>query len=269
LFYPKKYVKQWVGANTLSNMKFQSFILASAILGLSLVPVHAQFGPRFTGAITKLFGDHQDFSATVILETKDPSNGSIITMPSRLAFDTGRSRFEVDLNQTQGGQMRPAALAQMKSLGIDRMVVIARPDRNVAYLIYPGAQAYAQNQLPVAKSTNQPVDFKVKTTGLGRDTVDGHPCVENGVMVTDQEGTAREFTVWKATDLKQFPVKIVETEEGRQVTMLFKNISLSRPDAALFEPPSNYSAYREVSVMMEAIVVKHSGGGAGHSPLSQ
>ncbi|HLX96967.1 MAG TPA: hypothetical protein VKU37_14600 [Verrucomicrobiae bacterium] len=249
-------------------MKPQSFILASAILGLSLVSVHAQFSPRFTGAITNLFGNHQSFSATLVLETKDPSNGSVITMPSQLAFDTGRSRFEVDLSRAQGGQMRPAALAQMKSLGIDHMVVIAQPGNNVAYLIYPGAQAYAQSRLPVANPTNPPANFKVKTTELGRDTVDGHPCVKNKVIVTSPEGTAQEFTVWNATDLKQFPVKIVETEDGRPVTMLFKNINLSKPAAGLFEPPPNYSGYRAVPVMMEAIVVKHSGGGAGHSPLS-
>ncbi len=249
-------------------MKPKSFILASAILGLGLVPVHAQFGPRFTGAITNLFGHHQSFSATMILETKDPSNGSVITMPSRLAFDAGQSRFEVDLSQAQGGQMRPAALAQMKSLGIDRLVVIAQPDKNVAYLVYPGAQAYAQSQLPVAKSTNQPVDSKVKTTELGTETVDGHPCVKNQVIVTGEEGTAQKFTVWNAANLKQFPVKIVETENGRPVTMLFKDINLSKPAPGLFQPPPDYSGYRDVSVMMEAIVVKHSGGGAGHSPLS-
>ena len=66
----------------------------------------------------------------------------------------------------------------------------------------------------------------METTELGKDTVDGHPCVKNKVIVTDNEGSKHESTVWNATDLKNFPVKIETDRTGRQtMTMLFKNVS--------------------------------------------
>jgi len=40
----------------------------------------------------------------------------------------------------------------------------------------------------------------------------GRPsCVKNKVIVTDDKGDKHESTVWNATDLKNFPVKIETT----------------------------------------------------------
>ena len=76
-----------------------------------------------------------------------------------------------------------------------------------------------------------PADFKVETTELGKETVDGHPCVKNKVVVTDKESKQHESTVWNATDLKNFPVKIETGRERRHFDHAFKNISLTKPDA--------------------------------------
>jgi hypothetical protein len=98
------------------------------------------------GAMSKLFGDNQAFSAGLEMQVTDKS-GQPMTMPGKLSFDTGKSRFEVNMADMKGGQMPPNAAAQMKSMGMDQMVTIARPDKKAAYLIYPGMQSYAEIQL--------------------------------------------------------------------------------------------------------------------------
>jgi len=141
------------------------------------------------------------------------------------------------------------------------MVTIARPDKKAAYLVYPGMQSYAEIQLSNADSAPTNSDYKVETTEIGKDTVDGHPCVENKVVVTDKNGVKHESTVWNATDLKKFPVKIQTTEQGGNVTLLFKNVSLTKPAASLFDPPADFKKYDNVQQLMQQEMMKRMGGG--------
>ncbi len=245
-----------------------------ALFGFGVVTVQAQFGPparggssgpQFGGVIGKLFGDNQAFSATMEFQTADPGgSGKVITMPGKLSFDAGKSRFVMNMADLQGSHMTPDAAAHMKAMGMDQMVAIGRPDKNVSYLIYPGLQSYVENPLPPAAGTNS--NSKIETTELGKETVDGHACVKNKVVVTDNEGVKHESTVWNATDLKNFPVKIVADENGRQVVMQFKNISLTKPAASEFDAPSGYTKYANLQTMMQTEMMKKMGNGMGMPP---
>jgi outer membrane lipoprotein-sorting protein len=255
-------------------MKKHSLILASAIICLGLAPAYSQFGPRggtpagprLGGAMDKLFGDSQSFSATLTMQTKEKAGGDTMTMPGKITFDSGKSRFEVDMAQAGGGKMRPEQAEQMKSMGMDRMVIISRPDKKSSYLVYPGMQAYVENPLQDPETTTPASDYKVETTELGKETVDGHPCVKNKVVMTDKEGNQHESTVWNATDLKNFPVKIEQIVQGNETTMTFKDIALAKPAASLFDPPSDYTKYDSMPAMMQAVMMKRMGGGIGMPP---
>ena len=246
-------------------MKNYQRMLAFTVLCLGLVSAHAQFGPapsgpNFGGPMGKLFGNNQAFSAALEVQTADRS-GNTMTMPGKISFDAGKSRFEINMANVQGKQMSPEAAAQMKSMGLDQMVMVARPDKKVAYLIYPGMQSYVETDLAEAESAATNGDYKVETTELGRETVDGHPCVKNKVVVTDKDGNKHESTVWNATDLKDFPVKIQTAGEGANTTMQFKNVSLAKPAASLFETPSDYTKYDNLQTMMQQQLMKRMGGG--------
>ena len=250
-------------------MKNPFLILASTIICLGLLPAYSQpgapGGPHLGGAMSKLFGDNQAFSAGLEMQVADKS-GQPITMPGKLSFDTGRSRFEVNMADMKGGQMPPNAAAQMKSMGMDQMVTIARPDKKAAYLIYPGMQSYTEIQLSNADSAPTNGDYKAEITEIGKETVDGHPCVKNKYVVTDNEGVKHESTVWNATDLKNFPVKIQTLEQGNDVTMLFKNVSLTKPAASLFDPPAGFKKYDNIQQLMQQEMMKRMSGGMGMPP---
>jgi hypothetical protein len=152
-------------------------------------------------------------------------------------------------------------------MGMNSMVMISRPDKKISYMIYPGMQAYAENPLQDRETTASAADFKVETTELGKDTVDGHPCVKTKFIVTDDQGAKHESVVWNATDLKKFPVKIETVQQGQTMTILFKDVNLAKPDAGLFDPPSDYTKYDSMQAMMRAQMMKRMGGGVGMPPM--
>jgi hypothetical protein len=252
-------------------MKIHHQIILTGALCLGMVSAHAQFGPRpgamggashgvgFSGSTAKLFGDNSAFSAVLEMQTPGGPGGETMTVPGKLAFDQGKSRFEMDMAQMQGAKVPPEAVAQMKSIGMDKIIVISRPDKKVSYLIYPGLQSYVESPAQDPNADAPASDFKLETTELGKETVDGHPCIKNKAVVTDKEGAKHEATIWNATDLKKFPVKIEQTEQGSTVTMLFKQVTLSKPEASLFTAPNAFTKYDNVQTMMQQVMMKRMG----------
>ena len=246
-------------------MKKQLLLLTAAVLIFGLVSASAQNGgPRLGGATGKLFGENQSYTATLEIQTPD-SQGNTVTVPGKIIFDSGKSRFEMNMSDVQGGKMQPGTAAQMKQMGMDQMVSLTLPDKKTAYFIYPGMKSY------VARTMNDEAaaaidDYKVATTELGKETLDGHDCTKNKVVVTGKDGAAHEFTVWNAGDLKKFPLKIETTEEGQSSTMLFKNVSLAKPDASAFDLPSGYTKYDNLQTMMQMEMMKKMGGGMRGMP---
>ena len=244
-------------------MKNSTNIIAASLLCLGLISARAQFGGHGSAAISdamsKLFGDNQTFTATMEVETSDPTAGGNITMPGKLSFDHGKSRFEMNMGEIKGSALPPQAVEQMKAMGMDQMVSISRPDSKSILMVYPGIQSYAENALP-EKATATADDFKVDTTELGKEAADGHDCVKNKVVVTEKDGTKHESTVWNATDLKKFPVKIETTEQGHHAVMHFKDVTFTTPAASAFEAPASYKKYSGMQEMMQDVMMKKMAG---------
>lgn len=245
-------------------MKRNLLILATTLLCSAFLPVQAQFGPgpgpaspRLGGAMSKLFSENKSFSATMEMQVADPS-GKPMTMQGKIAFDEGRSRFELDMTTMQG--IPPEAAGQMKTMGMDKMVTISRPDTKSVYMIYPGMQSYVESKMPESEAVTNTSNFKTDITEIGKETVDGHPCVKNKVVITDDKGAKQECTVWNATDLDKFPLKI-QSGEGRAMTMTFKNVSRDKVAASQFDAPKGFSRYDSMQSMMQQVMMKRMGAG--------
>ncbi len=240
--------------------------LTLATLSLSLVlagSAYAQMGrmpgPGYNSAMAKLFGDNKTFTADVEIQSGAAGENQT-TIPGKMIVDGTNSRFEMNLADAKGSRMSPATIQQMKTMGMDKTVSISRPDLKLAYTIYPGMNAYVATPLQDQDASKPESAYKVETTELGKETVDGHPCIKNKMVVTDDQGKAHESTVWNATDLKKFPVKIVTGEGGSTATLLFKNVNTAKPDAALFDPPSDYKKYDNFQALMMEQMKKRMGG---------
>jgi hypothetical protein len=118
-----------------------------------------------------------------------------------------------------------------------------------------------ETQLTATEAGGATNDFKLEMTELAKETMDGHPCIKAKAVVTSKDGTKYESLVWKATDLKQFPIRIERTEGRMNVIMTFRDIDLSKPAPDLFEPPAGSTKYDSMQAMAQAILLKRMGGG--------
>ena len=249
-----------------THLMKKSFLLTTTLIALGLAPTFAQPGargggpsPNFGGAMSKLFGANQTFSTTMEFQMPGP-DGDTVTMSGQMNFDTGKSRFEMNMSEMRGSKMPPSALTQMKAMGMDTVISISRPDLNLVYVVYPGLNSYLQRPQPASSDSVNPDDYKAEFTELGKETVDGHDCVKNKVIVTDKAGTKHESTVWNATDLKNFPVKIETTEQGKSATMLFKSVSFNKPASSLFEAPAGLTKFDNMQALQSEVMKKMTGG---------
>ena len=114
------------------------------------------------------------------------------------------------------------------------------PIRRCTYLIYPGVQSY--QELPLAKGEAEALEkgLKLEKTALGKDTLDGHPCVKNKAVVKNGKGPVLEADTWNATDLRDFPLQIEMKEKDNTVRMHFTEVRFVKPDAKQFEVPAAY-----------------------------
>jgi hypothetical protein len=250
-------------------MKRNHVVLASVVVGFAAFTAGAQPGmmpaPGFDGAIAKLFGDNTAFSASMEFHYTIPPGEVFVPstdcgtpvsvkrhyaggegmMPGQVAMLDGKSRFDMDFSNAQGEGSPAQAPAFMKGTRMDKTITIARHDKKLSYEIYPDMKAYTEEATQETNGT--PADYKAESTVLGEETIDGHDCIKNKVVVTGPDGVKHESTVWNATDLKKFPVKIQTTDEkGVAGVMLFKDVKLDRPDAAQFDPPADFTKYNDL-----------------------
>ena len=76
------------------------------------------------------------------------------------------------------------------------------------------------------------------------------------MTVTSASGKQVLGTVWYATDLKDFPVKIQLPEGGSIVEMTFKDVKLQRPETSLFQPTAGFARYDSMEKLIQDRVFK-------------
>ena len=180
-----------------------------------------------------------------------------MSMPMIYALLDGKIRSEVDMTQIKSKQMPAEAAPMLKQMGMDKMVSIVRPDKQTQFIVYPTARGYTE--LPASKGTNASAnqDYKMESTKLGTETIDGHPCVKNKITFASKDAETQEAIVWNATDMKDFPVKMqMEQAGGGNLVMTYSHIKLEKPDAKLFEPPADFEKHDSVEKLLQAVMMK-------------
>jgi hypothetical protein len=215
-------------------------------------------GPGGMGNMARFFGDNKAFTATVKTAMKNTPVGPM-EMEMQMSMLDGKVRVEMDMSQMKG--LGPRA-AQMKQMGMDKMVNIMRPDKKVAYIIYPNLQAYAENVLTDEQAANMlDTTSKLEKTSMGKETIDGHACEKNKVTVTPEKGEKQDVMVWNATDMKNFPIQMEMSANGNDIVMKYTNVKLDKPDAKLFEPPAGFTKYDSVQTLGQTEAMKRAGVG--------
>jgi len=235
------------------------FLVALTLTSFAVSAFAQMRGGPSTGInarMLKMFGDTKAFSANAEARILDKDQKEVTTMPMTMALRDGKLRSEMDVSQVKGSGMPPEAAAMMKQAGMDKMVTLVRPDKKATIISYPGLQSYAE----VPFSEDEAAEEKVESTEVGKEPIDGHPCVKTKFTSTDSKGTTREAFVWQATDLKKFPLQMQMVQRSQTLIVKFQPPKFETPDAALFDMPAGYTKYPSVQALMQAAMMKMFGG---------
>ncbi|HZQ47778.1 MAG TPA: DUF4412 domain-containing protein [Verrucomicrobiae bacterium] len=213
--------------------------------------------------MVKLFGSHTAFASKAEMHVLDKSKKETDTLPMKFALLDGRSRMDIDVSQIRSVEMPAELLPSLKQMGMEQMTVITRPDKKIILSCYPRMKAYVETPMTTKEETAAAKAYKTEKTKLGKETIDGHPCEKNKVVLTDSDpkGEKYEATVWNATDLKEFPVQMQIRSQDSTVVMKFKDVKLGNPGASQFEAPAGMTRYTDATKLLAEATAKMTGGG--------
>lgn len=228
----------------------------AVILGFTLPTIHAQSpsslsdprgqalpAPEFSGYLPQLFADNPAFTASLDFHSYGAS-GNAVAVQGKLAYLNGKTRFEMDMASAGDANLPRQDASSLTQMGMNTMISISCPAEKVIYFIYPGMTAYVRRPISAV------ADYKLEATQVGAENVQGQNCVKNKVVATGDDGIPHESTVWNATDLNNFPIKIETVQNGATVVLLFRDLKLDMPDAGQFNPPADYKRSEDFMSLM-------------------
>lgn len=206
--------------------------------------------------LSKLFGEHAAFTAKSDVRVYDKNQKETTSVAMNFACLDNKSRVEIDISQMKSKDMPAGAAAAVKQMGMDRLITIVRPDKKARYLVFPGLQSYVNNPLTAEETDAFAKKPRIEKTAVGKETLDGHACVKNKVIATDDKGAKTEFTVWNATDLKDFPVQIMTKEKDDTVIIRYKDIQLGKPEPKQFDVTADFKEYQDYLALTQAATMR-------------
>lgn len=246
----------------MTSVRFGLIRPAAAILCLfslmTATSLRAQFtagaSPGLNAALVRLFGGVTAFTAEMELRMTD-TNGTVnLHAPMRFSLLDGKMRGDLDVTKLKAKELPALAATAASSVGMDRVITLVRPDKQESYLLYPKFHACVVAPLDDEdlEALKQPA--KLEKTPLGKETIEGHPCIKAKVVVTAASGRKHLATVWDATDLKGFPVQI-QTRDGADLIQLrFRQVRFERPAAKEFDLPAGTARYTDASELTQAVM---------------
>lgn len=239
------------------------FFLAPASLGF------AQFdgagSPGVTASLIRLFGTNTAFTAQAEVQILGVDQKERVGMPMTFTRLDNKIRVEVDMARMRNRE-QPDALARMAPLGLDRVISLICPEQRTTWVAFPKLQSVVKLAMPPAEADAFLKKARVERIRLAPEKMEGHPCVKQRVVITDDKAEKHEATVWTATDLRGFPVCVATREGNDTVVMRFRQVQFTRADAKVFEPPAGYTEYADMQALMAGAVVKYMRGHSSSTP---
>lgn len=210
-------------------------------------------GPAgMSAAISKLFGDITAFTAKAEVQVLDSSQKEVISMPMDFSLLDKSIRVEMDMTQMKNSQMPPGVANSLKQMGMAHVISVISPSKKSAFVIYPDQKSVLN--MPITEESGASKTPKIEKTALGKETLDGHACVKNKVVITDEKGEKVDAVTWNATDLKDFPIQIQTKETENTSFVKFKQVQFVAPDPKQFEVPAGFTQYNSQQELMQAIM---------------
>jgi len=218
--------------------------------------VTAGASPGLNAALVRLFGGVTGFTAQLEIRMTDAKGVETLNAPMKFSLLDGKMRGDLDVTKLKSKDLPALAASAASSVGMDRVITLIRPDKKESYLLYPKFQACVVAPLDAEDVDALKKPAKLTKTPLAKESLDGHPCIKNKVVVTEPDGRTHTATVWNATDLKDFPVQIQTVDDTDTIIMRFQQVKFERPAAKDFDLPDGTKRYDDARELTKAVMKK-------------
>jgi hypothetical protein len=208
---------------------------------------HAPGGlpPGFHHALLDVLASGPAFYGRGQIQLTNGPDKEPTVMSCNVAVLSGCMRLEVDTFLT-GSNMPPDQAANLKNM---HSISILRPDKNRMYLVFPDYKSYVELAYAKTTGTDPVAPPKIKKTLVGKETIGEQPCSKGQWNITEDNGEQYDITVWMATNLNNFPIKIKVGPPA--VLVQFQDWHMEPPDSALFVPPADYTKYEGIQSIIQ------------------
>lgn len=215
----------------------------------------------FNAAVAKLFGNIPVFSAMVETALTNKADKSRLALPMRMLKREDRFRIEVDFGKMKGTGVALQGLSAMQNIGMARMTSLVLPQDKGMIILFP--ELKFQTRVSLSEADLPTAGFQLTKKPLGKETIQGQPCVRNLVTLTAADGTKTEVTTWESQSLGGFPVRMLFRQEDGTMLMTFSEVSLGAPAEELFKVPGDYRAFSSMAGLMQEAMTRAISGPAG------
>ena len=106
---------------------------------------------------------------------------------------------------------------------------------------------------PSGDYVNRIDEYRTKGKKTGSEKIGGHPCDIYELTTQGKSGREHKETVWLATDLSYFPMKVISESNGTKVTSLNSDVELKAAISdSMMKPPADV-AFQDMSEMMKGM----------------
>jgi len=134
---------------------------------------------------------------------------------------------------------------EMVTDGGDKMTMIVRHDKKVAWMLTPSEKMYMEMSLDQA--SNQARDdtskYKIEQTVIGPETVNGVNTIKSKIIMTGPKGEKMGGFMWvtKENIVVKMDAIAVDKKDKKRFKTELTDLKIGKQDSALFEIPPDYS----------------------------
>lgn len=130
--------------------------------------------------------------------------------------------------------------------GGEKMIMIMRRDKKVAWNLMPSESMYMEMKLSDPKvSKDDPMNYDVEQTTVGPDTINGVKTTKSKIIMKEKKpnGAKMGGFWWMTKENIMMKLDVISIDKGKKdrMKMELDNLKIGKQDASLFEVPSGYS----------------------------
>ena len=152
-------------------------------------------------------------------------------------------------------------------------IMIMRRDKKTAWTLMPSEQMYMEMPFnDAAKQTGNLDNYKIETTAMGSENINGVNCEKSKIVMTKQDdGTKMGGFWWMTKDNIVMKMDMLAIDKGNKMRMKLElnNLKVGKQNPTLFEIPAGYSKMSMPNMQNIQDMMKGAGGEESAKPAGE